>query len=275
MRLSSVVLSTVLVGVVACVSGCRVSVDTKQRFAVSSGPSTVQEDTQDWTGESISVNVKGVGVAVNGGVTVVADPNVTKVTATTRFLAMAFEKPDADASIEDAEKTFLITRSGEGPTGTITVACDHGGTHGSSDSGSSGCEFVEVHVPVGSATTPLAGQFLSGNGTLTLNLSEATIGAIGANSNGGDINASLPANKGGSASLVASKADDIYVSLPPDFSADEVILQADADKIVLGPYTDVKNGAGAGGRGTAGVGLTSLKVTSQEFAGSTGTITLR
>ena len=67
------------------------------------------------------------------------------------------------------------------------------------------------------------------------------------------------------------------MKLPADFAADEIILQADEDKIELGPFTDIKNGAGAGGRGTAGAGLASLKITSKKFAdtGSTGKITLR
>ena len=48
-----------------------------------------------------------------------------------------------------------------------------------------------------------------------------------------------------------------------------------SDAIALGPFTDIKNGAGAGGRGEAGMGLKSLKLTSKEFAGSTGQITLQ
>ena len=103
----------------------------------------------------------------------------------------------------------------------------------------------------------------------------AVVSNIGANSNGGDTNADLPATKGANISLVSEKADDIAAKLPAEFAADEVILQADADKIALGPFTDIKEGAGAGGRGTAGTGLASLKLTSKEFAGSTGQITLR
>ena len=80
---------------------------------------------------------------------------------------------------------------------------------------------------------------------------------------------------GANISLVGEQGDDISVKLPSDFAADEVILQADADKITLGPFTDIKEGAGAGGRGQAGSGLASLKLTSKEFAGSTGEITLR
>jgi hypothetical protein len=83
--------------------------------------------------------------------------------------------------------------------------------------------------------------------------------------------------RGGNVSLVALGRDDITVDLPDNWTADEVILQADADKIHLGPFTDVKNGAGAGGRGNAGTGLGSLKLTSKPFSETSGTgeITLR
>ena len=74
--------------------------------------------------------------------------------------------------------------------------------------------------------------------------------------------------------FVAEKADDITVTMPASWAADEVILQADADKI-QNAFSDAKLGAGAGGRGEPGTGLASLKLTSKEFAGSTGTITLR
>jgi hypothetical protein len=270
MRLSSVLFGTVVASVLACVSGCRVSVETKTRFTLDTGPSTVKEDTADWAGQRIVIDIQGVGASVNGGVKVTADPNVKKVTASTRFLAMAFEKADADQSIEDAKATYALTSTAD----EIKIVCGHGQKHGSSEAGESGCELVEVRIPAGADAKKVDVKVLSGNGTLTLQLAAATISNVAANSNGADINADLPATLGGTISLVSEK-DDIAVKLPADFAADEVILQADSDKIVLGPFTDIKNGPGAGGRGTAGTGLASLKLTAKEFAGSTGTITLR
>lgn len=270
-RVSSLVFGTVAVGIVASVMGCKVeaSVKTKTRFVETN---VVREDTADWDGSPIEIKIQGVGVSLNGGVSVTADPNATKVKATARMLAMAFadEKENADLSIAEAQNTFTLTNSGSG----INVSCGHGSSHGSSNGGESGCELVEIVVPAGSAEKKLDLKVLSGNGTLTLQLSGATLSNLGTNSNGGLTNADLPATQGATISLV-SESDDIAAKLPADFAADEIILQADADKIELGPFTDIKNGAGAGGRGTAGTGLASLKITAKEFAGSTGTITLR
>jgi hypothetical protein len=271
-RVSSVVLGTVLLGIVVAASGCQVqaSIKTKNRFVE---PNVVQEDTEEWTGQPIKIDIQGVGVSINGGVNVTAVQGLTKVKATSRMLAMAFseEKPNADQSILDAKATFKITNSASG----ITVACGHGGSHGSSNAGESGCELVEIQVPAGDGTTPLDVTVLSGNGTVNIQLSNAVLKNVGVNSNGGDISAEIAATQGANVSFVSEKSDDIAVGLPSDFAADEIVLQADADQINLGPFTDAKNGAGAGGRGTAGTGLASLKVTSKEFAGSTGSITLR
>jgi hypothetical protein len=236
-------------------------------------PNVVKEDTAAWTGQSIKIQIEGVGVAVNGGVQVTADPNATKVSATARILAMASEddKANADQSILDAKGTFTITSSGT----DIVVACGHGGSHGSSNAGESGCELVQVTLPTGSTSKPLKLEILGGNGEMMVQLRGATIANVGVNNNGsGDTSAEVPATPGANVSLVSSKSGDITVTLPTNWSADEVILQADADKI-QNAFADAKLGAGAGGRGTPGVGLASLKVTSKEFAGSTGTITLR
>lgn len=270
-RVSSLVFGTVVTAILAAVSGCRVSVETKERFVEKD---VVQTDSADWNGEPIEINIAGVGISVNGGVTVVSSPSTTRVKATARMLAMAFaeEKANADQSIVEAKQTFTISNSG----GTINVNCGHGQSHGSSNGGESGCEFVQIEVPAGAQDKPLVlRKVLSGNGDLVLQLSNAYLTELGTNSNGGDTNADLPAVQGATLSLVSEKADDIAIKLPSNFAADEVILQADADKIQLGPFSDVKNGTGAGGRGTAGTGLKVLKATSKEFAGSTGTIFLQ
>lgn len=266
-RLSSVVGFAAL-AIAALTAGCRVSVETKERFTLSSGDDTVKTDTADWNGEAIVIDIKGVGIAVNGGVKVIADPNVTKVTASTRFLAMAFEKADADLSIGDAIKTFTLTHSGSDANGEIRLDCGHGQSHGTSDSGSSGCEYVEVRVPAGDATTPLRIKTLSGNGTVTLQLAGATIGetlngrrGIEGNSQG-DTDADLPATPGAEISLVSE--GDLEAKLPSNFAADTVILSTeDNQPIDVGPFTDIKSGTGAGGRGTAGTGLVELHLTAR------------
>lgn len=268
MRVANFVVSAAFLGVLASVSGCQVQ--TKERYVVTSGPDTEREDTQDWTGETVEVQIQGVGVAVNGGVKIVADPSATKVTAQARFLAMATEKDDADQSIAEIPATYTITRTGSGPTGRVIVACGHGGSHGSSAAGESGCEYVEIHVPT---NAPLTLDAHSGNGTMSLDLASATVADVGANSGSGDLEADLPATPGGTISLVAEKFD-ITASLPSNFAADEVVLVASGgDKnIHTGPFSDIQEGTGKGGRGTAGTGLKFLHLTTK---GDLGEITLK
>jgi hypothetical protein len=261
-RVSSLVLGTVVAGIVATALGCRVEVSTKTRYKMEDVPRT---DTVDWDGtKPIEIEIKGVGVSVNGGVTVTSDPAAKRVTANARVIAMTFpeEKADADLSISEALDTFKIDSSGS----VIRVECGHGTTHRNSNGGESGCELVNITVPAGDAQKPLAIKVLSGSGTQTLQLSNATISKVETNSNGADINADLPATKGGIISLVA-ESDDIAVKLPSSFAADEVILQADKIELAKG-FEDIKSGAG---RGTPGTGLASLKLTAKEF----GKITLQ
>jgi hypothetical protein len=263
-RVSTVVFGSVVAAVVA-LTGCRVSVETKNRVIEEN----VQATAVPWNGEDIVINADGVGVSVNGGLDVVAD-SVSEVSASARILAMAFsnEKANADLSIAEAKATFKITSSG----GVITVACGHGGSHGSSNSGESGCEKMVVKVPAGTATQKLKIKALSGNGSVNLDFSNATITSLEANGQG-DIDARIPATAGATVSIVAEKADDIIGRLPSDFAADDIQLVADAESI-QNDFTDAKLGQGAGGRGTAGSGLASLKLSSKEFAGSTGKVTL-
>jgi hypothetical protein len=280
-RVSSVVFGTVVAAIVASVSGCQVeaSIKTKNRFVEQN----VVKDTTAWDGNSnlqIDIRSEGVGVSAGGGVKVTADPNAQKVTATARFLAMAFaeEKASADQSIVEAKSTFTVTSSVDTsttpPVTKVSVVCAHGGSHGSSNGGDSGCELLEITIPAGNEGHPLALTVAGGNGDMSLQLAAATISNVGANNNGSsDITAALPATKGGIISLVANQSGDIDATMPASWAADEVILQADADKI-SNAFTDAQLGSGAGGRGTAGTGLASLKLTSKEFAGSTGQITL-
>jgi len=267
-RLSSVVFGTMVLAIGVASTGCSVSVSAKSktRFVEENvAPSSGQG--QDWTGEEIKIDDAAVGASVNGGLEVIAEAGRTKIEASARMLAMANddEKSNADQTIVDAKATFKIVKSGN----TITVSCGHGAAHGSSEAGLSGCERLVVRIPAGDATTPLTLTALVGNGGMKVSAANATVASIGLNSNGGDIELSTAATKGGNVSAVSEKADDITVRLPTAFAADTITLQADADKIDKGPFSDIQTG-----RGTAGTGLASLKITSKEFAGSTGKITL-
>ena len=235
----------------------------KQRFVAE----VAAEDSADWDGSSIRVESAGVSIALKGGIRIVAVPGSTRVKAKARLLAMAVEKADADASLDDVRESFVIERR----DGAIVVACDHGGTQGSSPSQESGCEHIEVAVPAGSTSMPLDVTVSSGNGALDLDLAEATIARLEGRSNG-DVNATLPATKGAHITLLAENGDDIAAKLPADWAADEVILEAGE---IDNAFADVKAGPAAGGRGAPGTGLALLKLTSKEFAGSAGKLTLR
>lgn len=262
-------ISVVGFGVVAAIafaaSGCKVTVETKDRFVEEN---VAQEDTADWAGETIKINHDGVAIAANGGLRIVEEPGRTKVKAVSRMLAMAFQKTDADQSIADAKRTFTITRG----AGAITVACGHGQTHGESNGGESGCELMTVYVPVGTATNTTKLEAASGNGSVDVTLG-GVIGSVAVNAKG-DLTASIPATKDATIVLIAEQADDVTLSLPADFAANEIVLSADQDK-VTNDFTDAKLGNGAGGRGTAGTGAKSINLTSRSFAGSTGRVNLK
>lgn len=271
-RVSTLVIGSLAAAAFVLSAGCTAQVSatvkTKQRFVENN----VRVDaTEDWNGEPIVIDVAGVGVAVNGGLNIHTDPAAVRLAATARLLAMADaeDKASADQSIIDTKATYQIVKDG----GTWKITCGHGGSHGTSNSGESGCEFVDISLPVGAADKPLVVTALSGNGSVDINVANATLGELGVNGKG-DIEAWIPTTKGARVSIVAEQADDITAHLPNDFSADEVIVQADADKITNGFADLTLDANGTGTRGTAGEGASSLKFTSKEFAGSTGNITL-
>lgn len=271
-RVSSVVFGCFALAMAIGSVGCKVSVETKTRYTVDNFE---LKDTQEWNGEAIVIDIAGVGAASNGGVNVTADPSVKTISANARLLAMAFSdhKADADLSLADVKANFKITRDAN----TITMTCPHGGQHGDSDSGASGCELVNIVIPSGDANRKLSVKVLSGNGGMKLQMASAVIGTIEANSNGADssINSDLPATQGGSISLVSNEGDDVTAKLPSDFAADRIELVADQGKVGVGPFTDITAFDGSTGRGTKGTGLASLKLTSKSFAGSTGQVDLQ
>ncbi len=274
---SSVFMGSMVAAIVALNAGCTVqaTVKTKTRFE-EPGVSAQSTTTDEWKGEPIKIQAEGVGVAVNGGLTVRVDPNAKTISATAKMVALAEaeDKTSADASIVDAKATFKITKDGSG----WLVMCGHGGTHGTSNAGESGCNDVTVTIPAGDTTNLVDLEALSGNGSVNVDLS-AVGGLKRAGVNGkGDITFRGPstaaATKGAIVSIVAPQADDISVLVARDFSADEIILQADADKTTNG-FSDVTlDSSGKGKRGNAGEGYASIKATSQEFAGETGKVSL-
>lgn len=270
-RVSTVVLGA-FVAVLATTAGCKVSVETKTRYTLDN---QLIKDDLEYNGEPIEIRIEGVGAAVNGGVRVDSDPSTKQITANARFLAMAFSdhKADADLSLADVKARFKITHDATG----IHVTCDHGDNHGDSESGSSGCELTNIVIPAGTQDKPLKLTALSGNGGLTLQLANAYVGSVLANSNGADssINAEIAATQGGVISLVSKQGDDVSLTLPTGASANSVQLVADLDKIGVGPFTTLTTYDGSQGIGTADAGLASIKITSESFAGETGHIDLQ
>lgn len=271
----AVLLGGLVLGIVASASGCTVqaSVKTKTRFTEpNQAPSA--EPTEEWAGEKIIVNAQGVGVAVNGGLEVRVDPTAKRVTATADMVALANDDDEASAklSIVDAKSTFKITKEGD----VWNVVCGHGGSHGSSNSGESGCNKVTVTIPAGDSTNKIALDALSGNGSVNIDISATTLESLGVNGKG-DITVRAPTTQGASISVVAEQADDVNLLLPASFAADEVYFVADADKIVNNvadlQLTDAEGGK-KGSRGTPGEGAKAVKLTSKPFAGSSGQVIL-
>ena len=133
-----------------------------------------------------------------------------------------------------------------------------------------------VTVPAGTAAMPLDLTALSGNGSVNIDVSGATLKNLGVNGKG-DITVRAPTTKGAGISVVAEQADDVNLLLPSSFAADEVYFVADADKIVNN-VSDLQltsaEGGQKGSRGTAGTGAKSVKLTSKPFAGSSGQVIL-
>lgn len=265
-RVTTIVGAAIALSVFAMGCEASVSVKTKTRYTEDG----VQQTSADaWGGEDIVIQDQGVGIAVNGGLTITFDSPDGKIHATSRMLAMAFseDKAAADQSIAEAKQTFTISKSGN----TITVACGHGQSHASSDSGSSGCELLQVQVPAGSATQAISVNGQSGNGQLTVKAAGAFLGTLQVTSNGGDVDVTADANKGSTITASSEKADDVTLHVPSDFAADSITLNADAQSIDTTAFPDVKSGSG---RGTAGTGAAAITLTSREFAGSTGKVIL-
>lgn len=275
-RVSSLVFGSMVLGMVCTVAGCRVSAETKTRFTETN---VLIEDTIDWNGEKIVVDIATPGIISQGGVNVDTKP-VTRITANARILAMAFKESSADAqlTINDVKAGFKITR--DTATNTITIGCPHGQTHGGSSAGESGCELTNIIIPEGNANQKLALEVKTGNGDVTINAGSAQLSRLAANSQNGDLRATVgpSANSvGADIALVALKGDNVVLDVPQDFASDTVHLVADAGKTISTAFPDltVTDGTAASARGTPGTGFKSIKLTSVSFAGSTETVTLQ
>ena len=248
-------------GVLALTAACSVSTTpnsitfkTQTKYTY---PDETRTDTAAWTGQAIKVENDGVNPSVNGDLKVVSDGTNT-VSATGGIVAYADDndKASADQTAAEAIQSFTLTNDGS----TITIHCGHGGSHGSSDAGKSGCLNLTVHLPTGSTAQPLNVTVNSGNGPV--DISGPIAGSLNVNSTGtGDVNAAVSPTVGTNNQIVGG--DAVTVALPADFAADLVQLDSAADPKAIdsSAFPDVVNGQG---RGQAGTGAASIKV------GSTG-----
>ncbi len=258
-----------LVGLTACsisTSDGGITLKTQTRYVEDN---VTREAPAAWAGEKIEINAQGTGISVNGGLKIQCDSNTTTVKASARMLAYADadDKTSADTSIIDAKATFTITTA----NGVTSIACGHGGSHGTSSAGNSGCEYMIVTVPGGTSAQKVDVKGLSGNGGIVVTAGGALISSLALNSNGGDIDITADANQGSTISAVSEKSDDITLHLPTAFAADKIVLVADPTSIDISAFPDVVNNQG---RGAAGTGATVISLESKEFAGTTGKVIL-
>ena len=257
MNLSRIAL---VLGVGFVVVGCTAQVTIKPKTRYVNAPDTVLDAKADWTGQSIIVEIDGVGFAEGStaGLQVYGDPSLKRVKATARVVARADDgaRTDADLSIGDAVKTFTMTEDAT----SIRIKCGHGGAHGSSSAGDSGCEGVTVNVPGGSSTAPVVVQATVGNGDLVV---KGITGSVTAKNNGaGDVDVTVTPIKG--STVDASSGFDVIVRLPATFAADSITLSG--KKLDTADFPDVTSGKG---RGNAGEGAKSITVASSSGLDST------
>lgn len=255
-----------LAGLIAlAASGCSVSstadsITLKSQTKFSEANVT-RDATNAWAGEKIVVDITGPSGAISSGdigIKVQYDASATKVSANARIVAFADKEDESSAqqSIVDVKGNYAITTAG----GVTTVSCKPSGGHGSSGSGTNGCEYIIVTVPAGSTAQPVSVKALSNNGDITITGHGAITGATEANAQNGDIDCTVDANQGSSVA-VKSANGDVTVRLPSNFAADKIDLVADdpidpaVPDIVTTAFPDVQNGAG---RGTAGTGATRI-----------------
>jgi hypothetical protein len=268
-----------LLGVVA-LSACSVSTTpnsvtgkTQPEFFDDKQPA--KTSSQDWTGGDIEIRNDGVNPLFgDGGISVVIDPNATRITAAALFVARADAEKESEAqqSIRDAIATFMVMEEG----GKTTVHCGHGNDHGSSGKAASGCKKLTVTIPSGSADRPHNLTIGSGNGNVNFSTT-LFVRSLSVLSNGsGDLKVAATPVKGASIQVLGRDQIDVY--LPGDFASDAVhLVAADANtdeekaaRILTADFPGLAHGQPFG---TTGTGAAELKVETQGILDS-DTITI-
>lgn len=261
---------------IGLLAGCHVSVEAEIETEYVDRDQPAKTTEQAWAGQTIAIENDGVNpLRGTGGIEVVFDANATHVTAQAIFSAQAkeAEEENAKASIRDAIGTFVITETSD----RITVACGHGGKHGSSDVASSGCKKITVTVPAGSETSPLSLAIGNGIGDVTFTGPAPVVSRLEVNSSGvGDVK--VYANPTVGADVLVIGQNVVDVGLPSTLAADEVHLVVNAQdaeeanrRILVSDFPGLEHGSPFGATGT---GLRALKVESKGLLDSY-TLTIR
>lgn len=247
---------------VGLVPACNVEdLDARSRFIEDT---VGKEADGGWDGEAIVVDIAAAGV---GGIEVRAAPETTKVLATATFVAVAdtFDKSNADLSIADAKSKFGVTTDG----GVTTVSCPNGATRGSSQGIDSGCEKVVVSIPLGREDRPLNLTVKAPRGALLVSAANAWIAQADLTTVDGDIDSAFLGNKGSKVTLTSESAGAVTVRLAQTFSADVVVLDAPQGSVDTSAVSGIVSGQP---RGTAGLGFSSLTLSSRVKDGRGGRI---
>jgi hypothetical protein len=205
-----------------------------------------------WSGERIEID--NAGVTAGGGVAVSATSS-DRVVATARMLAVAdtYDKPSADQAIVAATDSFVVATN----AGVTAARCGHGAKVGSVAAEDSGCDALDVSVPLGAADKLLTVVVRSGDGKVGLSLGSAALAELDVHATNGAIDATTSATQGASLTLVSETGDVVTLRLPRDFAADALVLDAPAGAVDTSAFPDVQSGKS---RGDIGRGARSITV---------------
>jgi hypothetical protein len=251
-----------LFALTALATGCRgQSVDARSNF-VEDGVQLIADAA--WTGERIEIG--NLGVTTGGGLGLSAT-DTDRVVATARLLAIAdtTDKTNADLTIMAVTKGFTVATT----AGLTSVQCGHGTQNGSAAAADSGCDALDVTVPVGTADKRLTVVARSGNGKVGVAVDSSQLAELTLNSSHGTIDVKTATTQGANITIISDTGDDITLRLPPDFQADAIVLDAPPEKIDTSAFPDLQSGKG---RGTAGLGAKLIAVHTNVAGGASGHI---
>lgn len=252
------------VALLCALAGCRgQSVSARSNF-VEDGVQLVAAAA--WAGERIEID--NAGVTAGGGLALTATAD-DRVSATARMLSVAdtTDKSSADFAIATATATFVIGTAG----GVTSVQCGHGTQRGSATAEESGCDALDVSVPVGTPEKRIAVAARSGNGKVGVAFDGAQVAELTLHASHGTIDVRTAATQGASIIIVSETGDDITLHLPADFQADAIVLDTTAGKTDTSAFADLQAGKG---RGQIGLGAKLITVRSSAPGGVSGRIVL-